>query len=73
MILPATRRDSNEAREDARKKNEGHMSNVIDMDVAANWTLVYREYWTNGVNRTEVQPIAGTDCPEAKWPEIQTP
>jgi len=43
MVLPATRRESDEAREHDRKKNGVHMNTIIDVDGHANWTLVYRE------------------------------
>jgi hypothetical protein len=41
MVLPATRRESDEAREHDRKKNGVHLNNVIDAEGPANWTLVY--------------------------------
>jgi len=43
MVLPATSRESDEAREHDRKKKGVHMKNVIAVGRPANWTLVHRE------------------------------
>jgi hypothetical protein len=45
MVLPAIRRERDEAREHDRKRNGVHMNSVIDVDAPANWTLVYPAEW----------------------------
>lgn len=48
MVLPATRRERDGTREHDRKKNGVHMSNVIDVEGPANWTLAYPPEWGRG-------------------------
>jgi hypothetical protein len=45
MVLPPTRRESDEAREHDRKKNGVQMNKAIDVDGPSNWTLVYPAEW----------------------------